>query len=334
MYVHLYSQYLFKHCGIYIYSFKRGCSNAIINAETSNSLRIKSVQFADHTARDATINGPQGHNTSLHLYAHFSQDSFTRAIIYADNTTKIEMYGTGIRKFKNVILYALYSESILIQCNGIHTHSGCENLKIYLYSDSFDISSPYPHNRLTIKCESSTDCIGMQLFIVYNNDYQWNCSFVFNNSLWYCGNHLITINSQSPSYGPTNEPIASPTYIPSTSPYNPTILPPEILPSSTDSPSFNPTRTPVNTLNDSIITPNSFKLAIITGSLIIGCCCSIICFIVSIALFKAKFSIFDGLGLRSKQPSINSNDLTSNNNNIQRSLALPSRAQNITSYDH
>ena len=245
-----------------MYSFQKGCKNATINAENSNTLRIKSAEFTDYSATNILINGPQGDGTALYIYADYSKYSFNGAIINAANTTKIEMFGVSNARFKNVKLYALYSESIFIQCVGRNGHSDCEDLKIYMYSDTFDINNPYPYNRLNVKCESSPDCVGVELFMKYNNDNQWSCAFVFINSLWYCGNHLVTWNTPSPSKNPVNVPTSNtdvPTFTPTLYPTKtPTDMPthvpsrlpsdmPSNIPTDTPSrvPSYIPTETPV-----------------------------------------------------------------------------------------
>ena len=262
---------------LYIHSLgSYSCRNGILNAINSKSVRIRIKERVRWAATNMTIYGPIGDDTSLQLKSDLSRYSFEYAIIYASNTTKIELLGSGNYRHKGLILYAYHSNSIYIDCDG--DNQPCIAMKIYLHSTSLNIQ--YPMDRLYMQCSYEFDCTNSELIVSYDNSSTWTCTFIYNRILerWFCGNYNILSSTKDPTPSPTNKPTLT-TIIPTLSPTIPTLTP--ITPIDTDSPTVSPTfiNTNINTESPNHIF--SFALTrqnlpwIITGLLIIAICITI-----------------------------------------------------------
>ena len=248
------------------------CRNGILNGIHSNSVHIRIKERVRWAATNMTIYGPIGDDTSLKLRSDQSRYSFENAIIYAGNTTKIELFGSGNYRYKGLSLYAYHSKSVYIYCKWYI--EPCIEMKIHIHSTSLNIE--YPMDRLYIVCIHEFECTDSQLIVSYDNNSTWSCTFTYNKTLtkWFCGNYDISRNTTAPTPSPTTRPTAI------TNTVNPTILP-TYLPSH--NPTVIPTKTPINIANTInvkpilTITPKNLPWILLSGTLlfitIIMCVC-------------------------------------------------------------
>ena len=211
------------------------CQNSTLYGNNSKAIYLRINRFASYGAANTIIYSPNGNNTILAIYSEFAVYSLANSIIYASDTTKIELFGSGDERFRGVKLYAYHSQSIFIECN--EQTGACFDMKIYIHDDSFNISDPYPENRLYMECVTENDCIGAQLIVSNNITDTWTCSFIFNNSKWYCNDHEISWNTVNPTPLPTSKPTSNtnePTKSPTILTVHPTSIPSE-YPTETNS---------------------------------------------------------------------------------------------------
>ena len=233
---------------IHIFSMNvHACRNAIVNSTNAKFIRLRVNERVRDGAYGITVYAPNGDDTTLSLFSDVARDSFRDAVIYANNTSKIEFFGNGNYRFHGITLYAYNANSIYIDCHNTDDSRQCNDMKIYIHSQTFNISDPYPKNRLYVDCRKSNACQDTQLFISSNNNPIYSCIFTYNSTLakWFCGSDEVTYATNIPTPSPTNKPTPV-TITPTTSPTqltaNPTAFP-------TYTPTYSPTKlTPTPTI--------------------------------------------------------------------------------------
>ena len=268
------------------------CRDATINAENTKSLKIIAHERTRFSAMGMNILAPNGDDTSLVIWSDHARGSFQSATIYANNTAKIELIGKEPNRFRKLILYAYHASSIYIDCSqGIA--STCRDMEIFIHEEQFSIASPYPANRLHIKCINQFECDNIKVIISYPNSFSWTCTFHYgvSSSKWFCGQYEVPFNTPNPTLSPsqnptkiTNTPTLFPTDVPTIKTVTPTIKtvnPTRITPNPTIL-THNPTHNPnisVNNVpeNDSLyvvwlITAIMGGLCILVSIIFIGFC--------------------------------------------------------------